>query len=76
MLRTEASMLICLSVGLQNNLCYEQALSSKQDLLSMRGVGISPQQKEKEKKKSKQGARARCRVLISVVLKYHGNMMI
>ena len=48
MLRTEASRprLVGWSVGLQNKISYEPALSSKQDLLSMRGVAISPQHKE------------------------------
>ena len=31
---------VCQKVCLQNKICYEPALSSKQDLLSMRGVDI------------------------------------
>jgi hypothetical protein len=60
-------------------------MSSKNDLLSMRGVDISPQHtgtnKQKQYQKNKEiksgASRARCcRVLISAVLKYQGNMMI
>ena len=37
---------VCQSVCLKKKICYEPALSSKQDLLSMRGVDIKPQHKQ------------------------------
>ena len=47
------SLFVCLSVGLSVKICYEPALSSKQDLFSMRGVDISPEHKETNKNNSK-----------------------